>query len=325
MGFESSFFELVSCNHLLTETQKHVQSNILNIYLEQKLHASNVKMKCWVHSKQNAVALCKVCGKGVCQDCLVVLGGDNYCKACIESGRVAVVAPSPEPSVAESVPMSKGTPSKAFFVVGGVGCIVNTIAAIWFFFATLAPVFDYGLSSWIIGYVLLMIGLGLASVGYLGTHRNYGSGVGTASFAVAIVVSVLFLLWTVWLIVGYPIGYPYYEEYWQLRTYIWATIYEIFFAMMVLWGVTHITTRGFTGKSWLSFATGIMLIITAVFLEISTTLSVVSMMFWRYYDWFGFVEISELIWTVLFFASEILATILFFMVKVPESSVNPSY
>lgn len=280
-------------------------------------------MKCWTHPKRDAVALCKSCGKGVCQDCLVAFGDNNHCKACLESGRVVAVAPSPEPTVAESVPVPKGTPSKAFFAVGGVGCIINTVAAIWFFFAALAR---FGQYSWIIGYVLLMIGLGLASVGYLGMRRNYGSGVGTASFAVAIVVSVLFLFWTVWLTVSYPFDYLYLEDYWLLRRYIWAAIFEIFFTMIVLWGVTHITTRRFTGKSGLSYATGIMLIITAVFLEISTTLSVV-MMFWYYYG-FGLsapTYIFELIWTSLFFVSEILATILFFMMKVPESSAKPGH
>jgi len=273
------------------------------------------------------VAFCKSCGKGVCRDCVVVVGGDSYCKACLEGGRVAVAAPSAAPTVAEGVPMPRGKPSKAFFVVGGVGCVVNTITAIWLFLAVLNLI-PAGQFLWIVGYVLLMIGLSLASVGYLGMRRNYGSGPGVASFALAVVVSVLFLIWTVWRVVGYPLGdfTRYYEDYWLLRTYIWATIYEIFFAMMVLWGVTHITTRRFTGKSGLSAATGIMLIITAVFLEVSTTAWVILEIFWRYYGhWYAFADIFGAIWTLLFFVSEILATILFFVLKVPESSSKSNY
>jgi len=192
--------------------------------------------------------------------------------------------------------------------------------------AALALIPAYGQFPWIAGCILLMIGLSLASVGYLGMRRNYGSGVGVASFAVAIVVSVLFLIWTVWLVLGYPLGdfARYFEDYWLfLRTYIWATIYEIFVAMMVLWGITHITTRRFTEKSGLSAATGIMLIITAVFLEISAMAWVILEIYWRYNEywyWYPFAEIFEAIWTLLFFVSEILATILFFVTKVPESS-----
>jgi len=230
---------------------------------------------------------------------------------------------------AESVP--KEIQSRAFFVVGGVGCIVNAVAAMWLFLTTLAPTFVFGIDSWIIGYFLLIIGLILASLGYLGTYCNYGSGVGAASFAIAIVVSVLFLSWTIWHIANYPFYYRYYEEYWHLLTYIWAIIYEIFFVMMILWAVTHITSRYFTDKPGLSLATGIMLIITAVFLEISSILSVVLMMFWRQYHGFQFVNIFELVWTfelvwiLLFFTSEILAAILFFMMRIPESSAKPGY
>ena len=126
-------------------------------------------MKCWFHPEQDAVAFCKSCGKGVCQDCLVTFGGNSYCKDCIEHGKVAAVAPSPELTAAESVPMPTGKPSKAFFVVGGVGCIINAIAAIWFFFNTLVPGIAFDLRYFsIIGDVLLVIGLILASFGYLG-------------------------------------------------------------------------------------------------------------------------------------------------------------
>jgi len=281
-------------------------------------------MKCWLHRDRDAVAFCKFCGKGVCEFCLVVFGGDSYCKTCIESGRIVAVAPPSKPTVAEGMPEPRGMPSRAFFIVGGVGCIFNAIAAIWVFFPILVPVWSR--LVWTIGYVLLILGLSLASVGYLGMRRNYGSGVGIASFAIAIVVSVLFLFWVIWEIVGY---YPYYGVYWQLREYFIIMIFELFFAMMVLWGATNITTKRFTHKSGLSLATGIMLIITAVFLTISTTIwSVViwSVVYWHYWGMLlDLANIFDLAWTLLFFVSEILATILFFMAKVPEPSAKPNY
>lgn len=106
-------------------------------------------------------------------------------------------------AVAELGPVPKGRPSKALFTVGAVGCIINTISAIWFMLSTYVPVF-WDEPFWIIGYGLFVIGLSLASVGYLGARRNYGSGAGAGGFAVAIVVSVLFVLLTVWRILGYP-------------------------------------------------------------------------------------------------------------------------
>jgi hypothetical protein len=231
-------------------------------------------------------------------------------------------------AVAEPSLVPKGRPSKALFIVGAVGCVINTLAAMWFFLATVMWFFfaaSIPEPLWIIGYVLLVIGLSLASVGYFGTRRNYGSGVGTASFAIAIVVSILFLLLAIWRIMGYPFFHGY-EEYWLLRSYVLTTIYEIFFVMMILWGVTHITTRRFTGNSGLSLATGIMLILAAVFVSVWTTLWIADT-FWRYYGYHEFVlwrivDVFDLVWTSLFFVSEILATILFFMAKVPESSAK---
>ena len=73
-------------------------------------------------------------------------------------------------AVAKPSPWLEGRPSKAIFTVGAVGCIVNTIAAIWFLLATYVPA-----RFWIIGYVLLMIDLSFTSGIYLDTHRNYGS------------------------------------------------------------------------------------------------------------------------------------------------------
>jgi hypothetical protein len=95
--------------------------------------------------------------------------------------------------------------------------------------------------------------------------------------------------------------------------------------MVIIWGVTHITTRRFTGKSGLSLATGIMLILTAVFVDIWATLWIVEVTFLPYYGFalWEILRIFDLIWASLFFVSEILATILFFMAKVPELSVKP--
>jgi len=248
----------------------------------------------------------------------------RYCEERLKNGRlVAVVASPSEPHVAESVPVPKGTPKKAFFVVGGVGCIINTVAAIWFFLLTLGLLSlpFRGLSSWVIGYILLAIGLILASIGYFGMRRNYDSRIGLAGFVVGIITSVLFLLWTVW---DYIVVFPM-NSSWMLVVYFEVTLYNILFIMMILWGVTHIITRRFTGKSGLSFATGIMLIMTAVFVEIFDTL-LAFFLIWRFYptsvlNWA--LETFDLIWTFLFFISEILAAILFFTIKVSEPSTKP--
>jgi len=222
------------------------------------------------------------------------------------------------PTVAEPVSVPEGRSGKALFSVGAVGCGINTIAAIWFSLGIFIPFglsfWPYYESYWTIGYFLLVTGLSLACVGYLGTHRNYGSGAGAAGFAVAIVVSILFILCTLWEVIVHPI-YPYSRMYWWLREYVMATIYEIFFAMVITWGVTHINTRRFTGISGLSLATGIMLILTAVFAEIWVTLWIFNITFIQYGVGVVVLQMFEFIWTLLFFVSEVLAATLFFMAK----------
>lgn len=244
---------------------------------------------------------------------------------CREIGSVVAATSASELSVAEAMPPPKGTPSRAPFVVGAVGCIFNTMAAIWLSFTALAPISIFGYPfSLIIGYFLLVIGLILASVGYLGMRRNYDSGVGTAGFAVGIVVGVLFILWTIWEIMDYWFGIDVwrtlseiigYTPYWQLGAYVLSTIYDIFFILLILWGVAHITTRRLTGNSGVSVATGVMLILTAVFLQIWNAVWIVDITFWRYMSSSWLLDTLQLMWMSLFFVGEILATILFFMAK----------
>lgn len=37
-------------------------------------------MKCYTHPDKDAVAVCSVCGQGICEPCSVKIGGKFYCK-----------------------------------------------------------------------------------------------------------------------------------------------------------------------------------------------------------------------------------------------------
>ena len=228
-------------------------------------------------------------------------------------------------TVAESGPVPKGRPSKALFIVGAIGCIINTIVAIWFLMATYVLITQYqyplrhsDFSFFSIGNFLLGIGLILASVGYLGTRLNYGSAAGVAGFAFSILVSALLGLWFVR------------DTLETLATYIWdisgvyfnflGVIYPLFFATLILWGATHIIIRRLTGTWGLSIATGIMLILTAVLLLLWINIWINPSSYYEY-GGSGYLirRAFSLVWAPLFFISQILNTTLFFMAKVPES------
>jgi len=268
-------------------------------------------MKCWAHPEVDAVAICVSCGKGLCRDCSIVITGNNYCKACVESEKWRgpptrpLAAPTPTPTAppippkTKPTPTPKGRPSKAQFTVGGIGSVFNVIAAIPLFILAFmlvaaivggyAPALEY--------YVLFFLPFGgiiMAGIGYLGIRRNYGSAMGIASFAFAIVTLVLLLLFS---LAGITFHYANPEE-WATAQVIQCLWFIPFGIMQILWGATHIKTRKFTGKSRLSLATGIILITAG-----SLTM----------------ILVSSMMGIALFFVAEIMASILFFTSEIPEA------
>jgi len=262
-------------------------------------------MKCYVHPKEDAVAVCKSCGKGVCSNCAVEINGVAYCKTCVESK--AVAATSRETQVA--MPLPSGIPSKTHFIIGGVGAIISGIAALMFLFiGGLALLWWSGAGGYymnsasLAGFVILGIGLILAGIGYLGISRNFRKGVATASFAFCIIVTVFLFITAafglIWSSQGYY--YYYYSSPWY-TTYIIAVIVTLvlFGVMQILWGVSHIQAKQYIGNSGLSLATGIMFIISGA-LTVSILVSFVGM--------------------ILFCVSNIMAAIGFILTKTPSAS-----
>lgn len=266
-------------------------------------------MKCFNHPKVDAVAVCKSCGKGVCQECAVIVTGDSYCKTCVETGRA--IAPTVQvPTQPVVVARPSGIPSRTPFIVGSVGAIISGVAALLWLFGgfgnifVLTGYFGFG-SIWaIVGGIILGVGLILAGIGYKGIKKNYGTGTGTAGFAFSIVACVFVFVNVALGIIGlsYPTRYYryYYNDPMYLIFIISAFITLILFGVMqILWGVAHINSRKYTGTSGLAMATGIMLIISGA-LTASVFVAFVGM--------------------IMFFISEILAVIVFLTSNVPQQT-----
>jgi len=275
-------------------------------------------LKCRDHPTEDAVAICKICGRGVCDNCLVTIANNSYCKECVEAGRVT--APKAEVP-AQAMPTV--ILSKSLFYVGGAGSILSAIMSL------LLLIVSGFLTLWIIGAssyyystqyqylmsvvgvssimnIILAIALILAGIGYLGMRRNYGSGTGAAGFAFSIVACVFLFLTAAFGIIAasYPYyTYPYY--YYNPWTVIWLIAmiltYLLFGIMQILWGAAHITTRKHTGYSGLAIATGIMLIIAGAF-----TMTI----FLTFVGW------------ILFFISEIMATVTFLAWRIQQQSTQ---
>lgn len=227
-------------------------------------------MRCYYHPKEEAVAVCRSCGKGICQQCTVLVEGNSLCRECVETRGFK------NQMDRTAIPKPGGTPSKTPFIIGGVGAIISGVAAVLSIFGGI------GSSFWLFGYygygystaffsmmtgVLLSVGLILAGIGYKGIKTNYGRSIGTAGFALSIVSCVFFLIDAVLVIIARG-GYYYYYYYnpWYIVYVLFGIIaLELFAATQIVWGVAHINSRKYTGNSALGMATGILLIISGAF------------------------------------------------------------
>jgi hypothetical protein len=269
-------------------------------------------MKCYYHPKEDAVAVCKSCGKGVCKDCAIVLSGDSHCKTCVEEGRVRVASVAfPQQQLAE--PKPSGIPSKTPFIIGSIGAIMAGVAAILSIFTGYASLL-FGWSSYGSLYgnagvavsIFLAVGIILAGIGYKGIKSNYGPSTGTAGFALSIVTSVLFFVTAA---LGLVASYSYYSYYYYYYSSPWYVAFAIsliislimFGVTQIIYGVAHINCRRFTGNSGLGMATGILLIISGAFTA-SVLLTFVGM--------------------IMFLVGGILTLIVFIMAKIPQLQSN---
>jgi hypothetical protein len=233
-------------------------------------------MRCYYHPKEEAVAICMSCGKGICQQCTVLVEGNSHCRTCVETrGITSQIAQT-------AIPKSAGIPSKIPFVIGGVGAIMSGVAAVLSIFGGIGSLWIYGFYYnyyWtavfsMICSVLLAVGLVLAGIGYKGIRTNYGSIFGTVGFALGFVSCVFLLIDAVIVIMARLYhSYSYYDAYFYYYPYPWYTVFvilaiialELFAVTQIFWGVAHIYSRKYTGNVGLAVAAGIMLIISGGF------------------------------------------------------------
>jgi len=254
-------------------------------------------VKCYVHLSEDAVGICKVCGRGVCQKCAVIVAETVHCKTCAETGRIGGLAYqiSMQPI---AVPKPSGAPSRTPFIMGGVGAILTGVGAILSTSGGLGGLFFFGGylgtggALGIAANVLLAVGLIIAGLGYNGIRTNYGLAIGIVCFAFSIVASV-------WILITAILGTTSFlgSSNYALWNPIFIMPLVLLATVQITGGVTHINSRQYTGNPGLGMTTGTMLIISG-----ALTATVL-------FSFVGFV---------LLFVSEILTTITFLTSNVPR-------
>lgn len=159
-------------------------------------------MRCSVHPDQEAVAICKACGGGVCPQCRSVIGGISYCYACTVAGRYRR-SPMREPMKASLPPLDPADSlTRRFYGIGIAGLILFGVSfhLVWAFglFWLATPSLwglNYAATNLLltVGFSFLAIGMALSGFAFLGLQRHFGVGQGFAAAA----SSFLFAWWPV--------------------------------------------------------------------------------------------------------------------------------
>jgi hypothetical protein len=153
-------------------------------------------MRCQIHPTEEAIAVCKSCGKGLCQNCNIDVNKISYCKNCIETGKVTF-----EPKE-ESAPeiISTTWAFRTGFKRGSLGLLSAGIALLVLatvsYVDLFAPMSDAGAGIIVvILFVVLGLGLGLSSSGYNTIHTVYGYTIGIVGEIVGAVSGVFFFIY----------------------------------------------------------------------------------------------------------------------------------
>lgn len=150
-------------------------------------------MKCATHPEREVVGSCTACKRDLCETCRVMYMGMPHCTTCAGMMKKQLISTGRTPLI-PIIP--KGRPKKEFFIFGGIGALINTIAAFLVGYYLLYLIHRVGFAQDIIWFYLVVIlfsfGLALIGVGCYGFHWNYGAYEGLTSCVFMIIASVLF-------------------------------------------------------------------------------------------------------------------------------------
>ena len=87
-------------------------------------------MKCYYHG-EDAVTTCQKCGKGLCRDCIITLGGQSYCQDCFRQYVEADKADYEGIKKRLNIGKILGVIVFVICFTGGLSIIASLIIALW--------------------------------------------------------------------------------------------------------------------------------------------------------------------------------------------------
>ncbi len=142
-------------------------------------------MRCASHSNQEAIAVCTICGAGVCGICQVTIAGISYCTRCLDAGRYQPPSASKTTALTTKPSSVVGYASPNFFLLSTIGFLFVGVAVhlLWLsnilYLVSFVPWWDalFGPISLpkTISYGLIGGGITLAGFAFHGYRHLYGS------------------------------------------------------------------------------------------------------------------------------------------------------
>lgn len=157
-------------------------------------------MKCYKHPDRDAIAVCVVCGRGVCEDCATRIGGKFYCKEDAEKifERAPQYVARIEPTGRRSTSI---TVAAILFFIFGILEVVGSLPVMTAGgFVSYLPFFGFlgGLLA-LLGFIVMIVGILDIVAGYwLWGSLRKGGVLGIILAILGILTSIPFLLIPGW-------------------------------------------------------------------------------------------------------------------------------
>jgi hypothetical protein len=136
-------------------------------------------VKCAVHPRRDAIAICRICGTGVCNECHQKIGGISYCQSCIDQGRyrlpIQTTAPThgpPQASQGFFTPIMRYT-----FLIGIIAMALLSLGFYLLFYGLLFTIPFYNPLNTIrtIAILLITISITLCGIPFYSYWRAFNS------------------------------------------------------------------------------------------------------------------------------------------------------
>jgi hypothetical protein len=265
-------------------------------------------MRCENHPEFEAVAQCPSCGKHICEFCRVIMFNMPHCKECTQNmvQSMQILSPRKLRKLAKKRRLKameraepKGKPNRDFFIIGGVGSIIISIAtfAIGWSFSVPRHVGFGSYPLWLVQYIVLFaVGMAITVFGFYGLYRNYGTAWG-------IVASTFCAIGSFWipLLVYTSIHMP---RGWGDDAVRYSLKIQFGFALLIIgtclvfMGIALINVKNITRERVLTFTSGLLNIVVAVLFFIIFPASTMGI------AWFGFSS-SSIIMAFVFISAKL--------------------